>query len=379
MAYRGHPAGDEDDDVASPKGGWQPSRGFWLGMGVVVFFAGVLAAAGAMASDGAPEPVVLPTEAPPTVVLTTIPRQVTPEPDMTQNLGGSIPLSSAPSGSAVEGGQSVSAPIPADATSSALVSPTVIASSWSTTPVFAPPAPAPPAGPSAASLAQQAKDRFGVEIVLEGQDWGADDTSQVRNIGAVISAMEMLPLRVTSSVAANPNGPLAILSNGHGRTQDGWQPYGDSARNFYTNSDQGPAGYRAANEIVLWTGSSRTTAAHEILHAYQFRDVNPDDYVLTLLGDEMRSYMAATGWRQLVSDDEVRATARESWDKINAMFVYEGRAPTYLDDRGSLGSAETSNALEAFATAGALYYARPDGMALPDWPEFWDWFRDHLG
>jgi len=71
MAYRGHPAGDEDDDVASPKGGWQPSRGFWLGMGVVVFFAGVLAAAGAMASDGAPEPVVLPTEAPPTVVLTT--------------------------------------------------------------------------------------------------------------------------------------------------------------------------------------------------------------------------------------------------------------------------------------------------------------------
>ena len=35
--------------------------------------------------------------------------------------------------------------------------------------------------------------------------------------------------------------------------------------------------------------------------------------MLVLLGDEMRSFMAAAGWRQVGTDEQVRAAANQPW------------------------------------------------------------------
>ncbi len=257
--------------------------------------------------------------------------------------------------------------------------PKTVASSWSMTPAPVPPAPAPDMAPEAAALAEQAKDAYGVDVVLTGQDWGSDAAQQSRNIGAVLSAMELSPVTIASSTSAGPGGPLAVLSNIQGRTSGGWQPYGNGARSFYTNSDQSAAGVHAANEIVLAAGADRTAVMHELLHAYQFRNVAPGDYPLALLGDEMRSFIAATGWRQTVPDDQVRATAHERWEAIDNLYVYEGQPLTYTDASGQQVATHPANPLEAFAEAGALYYARPEGTQLPDWPEHWQWFRANIG
>ncbi|MDO8615922.1 MAG: hypothetical protein Q7T33_09355 [Dehalococcoidia bacterium] len=263
--------------------------------------------------------------------------------------------------------------------SSAALDAGTAASSWSMAPIPVAPAPAPTLAPAAATLAAQAKAAYGIDIVLDGQDWGTDEAPQLQNIGAVISAMDRLPVTVASSIASSPAGPLAVLSNTQGRTQDGWQPYGDAARSFYTNSDQGPAGHRAAHEIVLAAGAGPLSVAHELLHAYQFRDVAPGEYVLALLGGEMRSFIAATGWRPLASDEAVRAAVHEPWQTIDSLYVYEGRALTYVDENGAAVTVRPANPLEAFAIAGALYYARPGTMPLPDWPEYWAWFDARLG
>jgi hypothetical protein len=246
-------------------------------------------------------------------------------------------------------------------------------------PAYEPPAPAPPIALDAAALAAQAEELFGVHIVLEGQDWGADETEQLRNIGAVVSAMQLLPRTVTSSVASHPHGPLTILSNREGRTLDAWKPYGDRSLSFYTNVDQGVSGYRPANQVVLATGADRMTVAHEVLHAYQFRNVGPQDYALAYLDEEMRSFMAMAGWRQLASDDDIRAGRNQNWETINNFHVYEGADLWYVDAAGSSVQLRLPNPIEAFAVIGALYYARPHGMLLPEWPEYWAWFDLRLG
>lgn len=380
MAESGRPADAKQEDAGpatwlrtgpstsigtSPKGGYRPSRGFLLGMAGVVFFAGVLAAAGAVAAtrdsqtQGGP-----PLPPPPPVEITTPPRPVTPEPDLTREVrpDEGVPVTDAGAAEAV-----------------ASSSPVAVASSWSMAPTFAEPPAAAAAGPSARWLAQQAAALYGVQIVLDGQDWGDDEATQVENIGAVISAMAAVPASVSSSVASHPTGPLTFVSNDHGRTRDGWQPYGDTRISFYTNSDQGQAGYRPAHQVVLARGADRMAVAHEVLHAYQFRNAAPDQYALVLLDEEMRSFMAATGWRQKASDDEVLAAAHQPWEAIAKLFAYEGRTLTYTDEAGRAVTLDLSNPIEAFATAGAIYYAHSDGLQLPDWPEYWSWFRQHLG
>jgi hypothetical protein len=117
---------------------------------------------------------------------------------------------------------------------------------------------------------------------------------------------------------------------------------------------------------------------HEIIHAYQFRNYGPDQYVLALLGEEMRSFMAATGWRQAGTDEQVREAANQPWDVVNGLYVYEGRPLTYTTAGGSDVSLSPPNPLEAFAVAGSIYYTRPSGMPLPDWPEYWFWFQANL-
>jgi hypothetical protein len=277
---------------------------------------------------------------------------------------------------AVAGDFAEPAPVASGSTSA---SPTPAGSSWSQPPVYLPPVPGPALGPNASWLANYAEETFGVRILRDGQDWGPDDDAQTKNIGAVISAMEMLPLAVSSSVALSPYGPLSFASNMQGMTAGGWQPYGNTPRNFYTNSDAGPGGVSGSHQVVLATGANRTTVAHEVLHAYQFRAVGPNDYVLALLGDEMKSFMAATGWRQLVSDDELRAAAQGAWGAIDAMFVYEGRPLVYNDQHGNTHTMLPPNPLEAFAMTGSFYYAPYEGMTVPGWPEHWGWFAANLG
>lgn len=380
MARFGHSEDQGKRPLTRPWGGWTPSRGFWVGMATVGLFSAVLIVAGAVAAGREPEPVspAGPTPTIEPVKVSYAPRPTEPPEGITEDIRASENSSTAvkaavspPLVDAANGG--------AAAVSATVVSPTPIASSWSSTPTFDPPAPAPPISPAAAALAADTEARFGVDIVLEDQDWGADEAEQLANIGAVASAMELVPLRVTSSVVAGPLGTLTVLSNREGRTHDGWKPYGGVPRSFYTNSDQGAGGWRPANQIVLATGSGAMTVAHEMLHAWTFRNVGPDRYVLALLGDEMRSFMAAAGWEQVAADDEVRASVHEDWQTVNSLFAYAGPDLTFVDQSGYRTRFEASNPLEAIASLGAIYYARPSAMPLPAWPGIWAWFDASLG
>jgi hypothetical protein len=346
-------------------------------MATVGLFSLVLLAAGALAagrdpqaaSTDGPTPTIEPAQ------VSTAPRPTEPPEDLTRQLPGGVVAAAVPEPVTSDPGGAGSGPV----SSAVSASPTPVASSWSSTPVFDPPAPAPPLTAAAVSLAEETEGRFGIDVVLDGQDWGADEAEQTANIGAVASAFESLPLRVTSSISAGPNGTLAVLSNREGRTQDGWKPYGGTARSFYTNSDQGPQGYRPANEIVLSTGARPMTVAHEMIHAWTFRDVGPDEYVLALLGDEIGSFMDASGWTQLGSDDEVRAASREPWETVNALFRYDGPELRFENENGNGLTLENANPLEAIASLGAIYYARPATMPLPAWTALWDWFDANLG
>jgi len=372
MVCRGHDStGANAPHTANPGGGkrWSPSRGFWLGMGTVLLFAGLLASAGAIAATQEPQ-TAAPAEAPLPLEVTAVAPKVTPDPSF--SMGPASPDAE----SKLHVAEIVGEAGPASSTSQ---EPNAVASSWTASPELALPEPAPPVASDASSLAADAEQRLGVRIALEGQDWGPDAASQAANVRAVISAVERLPETITSSIVAGPGGPLTFVSNRNGRTAAGWQPYGAFAMTYYTNADHGPAGVTASNQVVLATGSSAMSIGHEILHAYQFRSTAPERYALALLGDEMRSFMRATGWRWAGTDDQVRAAADDPWDVLNALFRYDGRALQYVTRSGATVNLTPANPLEAFAVAGSVYYTRPAGVPLPAWPEYWAWFDQNLG
>ncbi|HET8944392.1 MAG TPA: hypothetical protein VFO59_06380, partial [Dehalococcoidia bacterium] len=292
MGHQGQTEEPRTNRVTRPWGGWTPSHGFWAGVAAAGVFSLIMvgAAVAQLGDDAAGESAGGGLNA----------GAVNGSPALGGDVardglagGGSAGAASNADAAASPGGEQ---PATVSATSAA---PSAVASSWSATPVFEPPAPAPALTEAAVALAGDTEARWGIDIVLEGQDWGAGEAEQVANIGAVASAFEAVPVTVTSSVVSGPHGTLAVLSNREGRTIDGWKPYPGEARSFYANSDYGPEGYRAANQIILATGASETTVAHELVHGWTFRDVAPDEYVLALLGDEMRSFMAAAGWEQL--------------------------------------------------------------------------------
>lgn len=262
--------------------------------------------------------------------------------------------------------------------------PAPVASSWMAAPTPAP-QPPPPSSPESRELAlvREAETRFGIRLMLEGQDWGPDEANRLANLGAAIDAFGRLPAQVRSAIGpAHPHGPLHFLSNSHGRTLLGWQPYGDFPIGFYTNSDRDQGGSLApANQVVLIPGFSDISIGHELLHAYQFRAAPPGRYGLAIIGAEMKSFMNAVGWRQIGSDQEITeaAAADATWQEFNALFVYEGRQLTYLTSAGTMTTLTPPNPLEAYAVAGSFYYTRPADLALPDWPEYWMWFQANLG
>jgi hypothetical protein len=218
-----------------------------------------------------------------------------------------------------------------------------------------------------------------VRIIIDGQDWGPNEASQEANVQAIISAMDRLPDRVMSAVVGHVHGPLTFVSNDEGRTLDGWQPYGDHPMTFYTNSDQGAGGYHASNQVVVSVGEPSMSVGHEILHAYQARNVGPDEYALALLQPEMRSFMDATGWRQTGTDQTVRQAVNQPWSVVDSLYVYEGRTLTYNTAGGHTTVITAANPFEAFAIAGSIYYTRPSWMPLPDWPEYWGWYEATVG
>jgi hypothetical protein len=338
------------------------SRPFIIGAALTVAVAAVATALTVMAAGSSGDSPVerrapLPARSAPTAEPTPTP---TPRPEFTEDPGsaGSIEAALGPASSTVQ-------------------SPKTTASSWSAGPM--PLQSAPPAASSAETLAAQANATYGVEIVTEGQDWGDSEAAQVNNIQSVVSAIERLPDTVISAVVAHPHGPLTFVSNNEGRTLDGWQPYGGHPMTYYTNSDQGPGGRHASNQVVLNVGAGIMSVGHEILHAYQSRKVGPDEYALALLQPEMRSFMAATGWRQVGSDDQVRASVNQPWSALNSLFVYEGQPLSYQSTSGGSTSVAADNPIEAFAVAGSVYYTRPAWMVLPGWTEYWGWFGPNVG
>ncbi len=380
MAGGRHPTWHEGGSDFSRNGGHSrrrrsSSRAFFIGVAAVVVFAALLALVGAIAvqsspGDDADVTVPLPTESRTPNEITRVPPEVTPDPDYARSEEETDP---APD---IQITAAVAAPEP---TSSTVQDPTTAASSWSAGPTPVPPAPAPPVASEAELLAVQANEAYGVRIVLDGQDWGANEAAQAANIGAVISAIDRLPDMVISAVVAHAQGPLTFVSNNQGRTLDGWQPYGGHPMTYYTNSDQGPAGYHASNQVVLSVGATSMSIGHEVMHGYQFRNVGPDEYALALLQPEMRSFMEAVGWRQTSSDEEVRAAVNQPWSALDSLYVYEGRALTYTTASGATSTITAANPVEAFAITGSMYYARPSWLSLPDWPEYWAWFRSNVG
>lgn len=250
---------------------------------------------------------------------------------------------------------------------------------WSATPRLDTPAPEAAPSPTASELLTAIESKWGVHIAISGQDWGAGEAAQMRNLGALGGALASLPADVVSLATDNSHGSLSVLSNGAGRTLAGWQPYGSGAANFYTTEDWDGNARSVASQIVLQTGADRVTIAHELLHAYQMRDTPSGRYAQALLTPEMNSFMAATGWVQVVSDEELQSGLHGSWDEIAAMFRYDGPDLNYVSKTGETLQPFAPNPIEAFTAIGALIYAAPDGTELPDWPEYRRWFESNLG
>lgn len=356
-----------------------PRRGFPVAIAAIAVFAAVVTVAGAFSAGQEPvrhaaQGIVAGVTSTPDTA-TTAPT-VTEAPDVpsaviptTGPTAAAEAPTSAPTGTAT--------PTATPATSSASVTPTVD-EAWSATPISTTPEPTGPLDAQAGELIADIQARYGVRILVEGQYWGDTAADQLRNQSEVNRALESVPPSLLAAVNNNAGGVLTLASNNGGRTEDGWQPYGDRAANFYCNEDRGPNGRRAANQIVLQPGSAAQTIAHEIMHAFQLHGQAPGDYVSALLTPEMRSFMAATGWTQLVSDDEVRANAG-SWTAINSLYSYTGRDTSYVNEYGTPVSLYAPNPLEAFAEAGGLYYAHSDATTLPDWAEYWGWFAANVG
>jgi len=254
-----------------------------------------------------------------------------------------------------------------------------LSEAWSATPHLYTPAPDATLSPAAFELITEIESEWGMRVAIAGQDWGADEAAQMRNLSALAGALAMLPANVVSLATDNSHGSLSVLSNGAGRTLAGWQPYGDGAANFYATQDWDGNTHSVSSQIVLQTGADRVTIAHELLHAYQMRDTPSGSYGQALLTGEMSAFMAATGWTQLVSDEEFQTRAHGTWDEIAAMFRYDGPGLSYVSETGETLEAFAPNPIEALTAIGALIYAAPDGTELPDWPEYRLWFESNLG
>jgi hypothetical protein len=202
-------------------------------------------------------------------------------------------------------------------------------------------------GVAATCPVEEARERYGVEIVLEDQSW---DPLMLQ---AVLDALSRLPPHVVSDLGSPFYGRLHILANGDGHTLSGYRPYSNAA-NFYSNND-------GRNELILAPGQGMRTILHELGHAYQMRMVPPGRYAWVFFQQEMRDFMQATGWRLLSSDAEVAA----AHDHTEVQLAYDGPPVwSYLSH---------DDPLEDYANSFALFFDDPAELASRS-PVRYEWF-----
>ena len=192
----------------------------------------------------------------------------------------------------------------------------------------------------------------GIDLVMQGEEW--DDLS-LANVDQALSA---LPPGLLTSLGNPALGEMQIVVNREGRELSGTQPYGGPA-NFYSTND-------GVNELVLYPHQSAFTVLHELGHAYNLRRTPAGRYALVLLDPEMQSFMAATGWQVLATDDQVRAAV----DQIGVSYSYSG---------GFMWSNLSHfDPLEDFANSFAMYFL--DSATLNSLsPARYDWFAANIG
>ena len=206
-------------------------------------------------------------------------------------------------------------------------------------------------GVAATCPVDEARDRYGVEIVLEGQSWDA------LTLQAVMDALSLLPPHVVQNLGSPFYGRLYILCNRDARTLSGQSLY-SSGVNFYSNND-------GRNELVLVPDQGTRTVLHELGHAYQMRLTPPGRYAWVFFQQEMRDFMQATGWRLLSSDAEVAA----AHDQTELRFAYDGpQVWSYLS---------FPDPVEDYASSFALFFDDPAGLASLS-PVRYEWFLSHV-
>lgn len=206
-------------------------------------------------------------------------------------------------------------------------------------------------GVASTCAVERARLLYGVEIVEEGQTW--DEPS----LNAVLNALELLPPHVVSNLGNPEYGPLRILANAEATSLSGARPYASGA-NYYYNSDGG-------NEIVLTPFQGTLTILHEMGHAYQMRGVPAGRYAWVYLDPEMRDFMAASGWRLLSSEEQVR----DSFDGTDLRFQYEGASIWKFLSR--------EDPAEDYANSFALFFHDPATLEQVS-PVRYEWFLQHV-
>lgn len=198
---------------------------------------------------------------------------------------------------------------------------------------------------------QEARQRYGVEIVLEGQAWDE------RSLDAVFDALGRLPSHVVQGLGSRFEGRLYILCNAEARTLSGRSVFPHGA-NFYWNGE-------GRNEIVLYPGQGTLTVLHELGHAYQFRMTQGGRYAWVLFEAEMRDFMNATGWTLLSTDAEVAAAV----DLTGLRFAYAG--PHVWEVMSH------ADPLEDYANSFALFFYDPERLRSLS-PVRYEWMLRHV-
>ena len=200
-------------------------------------------------------------------------------------------------------------------------------------------------------LQAEARQLYGVEIVLDGQAWDA------LTLQTVMDALALLPPQVISNLGNHGYGPLNILVNRDGRTLSGQSIYPGGA-NFYSNND-------SRNELVLVPDQGIRTVLHELGHAYQMRSTPAGRYAWVVSQQEMRDFMQASGWQLLSTDAEVAA----AHDQTELRFAYDGpHVWSYLSHE---------DPLEDYANSFALFFYDPGELASLS-PVRYQWFLNHV-
>jgi hypothetical protein len=151
-----------------------------------------------------------------------------------------------------------------------------------------------------------------------------------------------LPQHVVTQLGSRSYGRLYILSNANSTTLSGSRVYSSGA-NFYSNDD-------GRNELVLYPDQGVRTILHELGHAYQLRMTPPGRYAWVFFQQEMRDFMAATGWHLLSSDEEVAAAV----DQTQLSFAYDGPQVWQF--------MSNNDPLEDYANSFALFFYDPQQL-----------------